>query len=296
MSVTAQPILDCKARLGEGALWHAPSKTLFWIDILDTRVHRYDPATGENVTHDVGEQVGTVVVRESGGCLLGLVHGFGQFDPETGKVEYLVRVEHERDDVRFNDGKCDPAGRFWCGTMADNPWDAPDAGSLYVLDTDLSVRKMFGGVGCSNGIVWSADRKTMYYIDTLLKEVSAFDYDLESGSIDNRRTAVKIDDKEHGFPDGMAIDSEDGLWVAMWGGGRVCHCDPKKGEVVDIVEVPEAKNTTSCAFGGDNLDELYITTACAGFTDADWKEQPRGGSLFLAKPGVTGVPSFEFDG
>ena len=296
MSVTVEAILDCKALLGEGALWHAPTRTFFWIDILQHRVHRYDPETGQNDTFEVGEPVGTVVVRQSGGLLLGLVHGFGALDLDSGKVEYVVRVEHDRDDVRFNDGKCDPAGRLWCGTMAEDPFATPDAGALFVLEPDLSVREIFGGVGCSNGIVWSADRKTMYYIDTVRKEVSAFDYDFETGTVSNRRTAVAIDDGEHGFPDGMAIDANDHVWVAMWDGGRVLHCDPEKGEIVEVLEVPGAKNVTACAFGGDDLGDLYITTASAGFTDEDWERYPQGGALYRARPGVTGGPSFEFVG
>lgn len=293
MSTQAEPILECKASLGEGALWDRRSGHFYWVDILERKVHVFDPRSGENKTHEVGEMVGTVVVRASGGLLLALVSGMATLDLESGSVEYVLKVEHEREDLRFNDGKCDPAGRLWVGTMALDPADGPEAASLFVVEPNLEIRKVLGGVTVSNGIVWSSDRKTMYYIDTLLEEVTAFDYDLDSGTIDNRRTAVKID-PEYGLPDGMAIDSRDRLWVAMWGGGRILHLDPEKGEIVDHLMVEGAKNTTACAFGGENLDELYITTAANG-TDGD-PEQPLAGALFRAKMDTPGVPSFEFAG
>jgi sugar lactone lactonase YvrE len=194
---------------------------------------------------------------------------------------------------RFNDGKCDPAGRFWAGTMRIAE-DQVGAGSLYCLDRDLTVRKMWEGITIANGIAWSSDAKTMYYIDTPTCAVAAFDYDLATGSIANRREIIRTP-KEAGFPDGMTIDAEGMLWVAYWQGWRVVRWDPSTGEMLATVELP-VERVTAPWFGGPNLDELYITTARIGLSDEARAQQPLAGSLFRARVGVAGLPAFEFAG
>ena len=163
------------------------------------------------------------------------------------------------------------------------------------MDTDLSVRTVLSGVTLSNGLVWTQDEKTMYYIDSGTSQVEAFDYDRECGTISNRRSIVEIPADE-GILDGMTIDANGNLWVAVYRAGEVRCWAPSNGELLDTVEVPGAKQVTSCAFGGRDLDELYITTASDGLTDEERKEQPLAGSLFRVKPGVAGVPAFEFAG
>jgi sugar lactone lactonase YvrE len=193
---------------------------------------------------------------------------------------------------RFNDGKCDPAGRFWAGTLALD--GTPKVASLYRIDADLSVHKMLGEVSCSNGIVWTLDGQTMYYIDTFLRRVDAFDYEYQTGEISGRRVAFEIP-SEMGFPDGSTLDSEGMLWVALWQGGAVSRWNPETGELLQVVKVP-APNVTSCAFGGPNLDRLYITTARNGMSDQALAEHPLAGGVFFADVSATGLPAFAFAG
>ena len=193
---------------------------------------------------------------------------------------------------RFNDGKCDPAGRFWAGTMAyENP---VNQGSLYRMDTDLSVHKMLDNIGISNGLVWSLDHSTMYYIDTVAYTVRAFDYDIDTGDLKNERVAIHVP-REMGGPDGMTIDSEGMLWVAHYGGSQVCRWNPETGEVLHTIKLP-AKQITACAFGGKDLDTLFITSAAQQLSKEDLEQQPLAGGLFSIKPGYQGVKAYRFQG
>jgi sugar lactone lactonase YvrE len=291
-SQTAELVLDAKADLGEGALWDDKGQVLYWVDIMAGKLHIYDPAAGRDRTIAVGQPVGTVVARRSGGVMLALHHGFASLDLGTGELEMIHDPESHLPGTRFNDGKCDPAGRFWAGTLAMD--GTPRASGLYRLDPDLSVHKMLDGVTTSNGIVWSLDRGTMYYVDTPTSRVDAFDYDLASGEIGNCRAVVHVP-AEMGYPDGMTIDSEGMLWVALWGGGKVSRWNPADGRLLQTVDLP-ATNVTSCAFGGENLDQLYITTARTGLPPEQLSEQPLAGGLFRADVGVRGLPAFEFAG
>ena len=218
--------------------------------------------------------------------------GFASLDLETEQLEILADPEHDLPENRFNDGKCDPAGRFWAGTLSLE--GKRGTCNLWRLDADLSVHKMLEGVSVSNGIVWTADRTAMYYVDTPTRRVDRFDYDHDTGEIDNRSVAVRIPDGM-GFPDGMTIDSEGMLWVCLWQGGKVSRWDPVTGELLATVDLP-ASNVTSCAFGGEELDQLYITTARITIDEERLKEQPLAGGLFRADVGVTGVPAYEFAG
>jgi sugar lactone lactonase YvrE len=292
MSQSAELVLDAKAALGEGAIWDADRRVLYWVDILGCQVHVYDPANGQERSIDVGQYVGTVVPRQSGGLMLALHHGFASLDLETEQVEVVADPEQHLPGNRFNDGKCDLAGRFWAGTLALE--STPEVASLYRLDADLTVHKMLGEVSCSNGIVWTLDNKTMYYIDTVLRRVDAFDYDHETGDISGRRTAFEVP-SEMGYPDGSTLDSEGMLWVALWQGGAVSRWNPGTGELLQVVKVP-APNVTSCAFGGPNLARLYITTARNGLSEDDLARYPLAGGLFGADVGVTGVPASGFAG
>jgi sugar lactone lactonase YvrE len=284
-------LVDAKAVLGEGALWDSKTQTLYWVDILQSLVHCYDPATGRDRTINVGEHVGTVVVRKSGGLMLALKHGFASLDLKAEKTTLMADPEN-RVDNRFNDGKCDPAGRFWAGTLSYK--DQPEAGALYRLDPDLKVHRMLEKVSCSNGIVWSSDNKTMYYIDSPLRRVDAFDYELKTGNISNRRTVITCT-REQGYPDGMSIDAEDKLWVAHWDGSSVRRWDAQSGKLLRTIELP-ATRVTSCAFGGPNLDQLYVTSARQGLDAPTLARFPQAGGLFRVDPGVRGVPSAEFAG
>lgn len=288
-------VLDAKAELGEGALWDPATQRLLWVDIVRGQVHRFDPVTRQNQTVAVGQMVGTVVTRARGGLMLAVQNGFASLDPEAGELTIVNDPEAHIPSNRFNDGKCDPAGRFWAGTMTltGDAWKEA-AGSLYSLDLDGRATPRLGQVNISNGIVWSADAKTMYFVDTVQPRVDAFDFDNATGAISNRRPVVHFPEGV-GLPDGMTIDADDNLWIAMWGGWKVLGYDPRTGQPVGVIEVPAAQ-VTSCAFGGPNLDELYITSAWIGLSDGAKALQPQAGGVFLARPGVRGVPAVPFAG
>ncbi len=291
MRPTVELVLDAHALLGEGAIWDSNKRLLYWVDIEGRKVHIFDPATGADRTIHVGERVGTVVPRASGGLMLAIESGFAHLDPDAEELVVLCDPEGRDPGLRFNDGKCDPAGRFWAGTITGR--DNPGRAALFCLFPDLTSKQMLAGVTNSNGIAWGLDARTMYYIDTPTATVSAFDYDLETGNITNRRPAVVVPD-EMGHPDGMTIDAEGMLWVALWGGRCVSRWDPATGRLLGTIPVP-ASHVSSCAFGGPGLGDLYITTARAGLSDA-LRAEPHAGGLFRARPGVRGVPAFEFAG
>ena len=291
MTKVAEPILEAKAVLGEGSLWDHQRNCLYWVDILDRKVNIYDPATGANSVFTVNQDVGTVVADTAGNLMLALRDGFARLNIDSGEV--VMVAEQKSEGIRFNDGKCDPAGRFWAGTMADDM--AEGAGALYCLDTDRTVRRMIEKVTISNGLVWTLDTKYFYFIDTPTREVAAFDYDIDSGNISNRTAAFKIEEKL-GYPDGMAIDEADMIWIAHWGGGKVTRWNPKTGKLLETITVPHASLVTSCAFGGPDLSELFITTATVDLNEEQKRSQTLAGSLFRVQLDVKGVPAFRFKG
>ncbi len=292
MSKQVELVVDAQATLGEGPIWDVDSQVLYWIDIEERELHVYDPRLDEDRRIDLLERPGTVVPRKSGGLMLAQENGFASFDLKTEQVTVVTDPESDKPENRFNDGKCDPQGRFWAGTMSLNK--SQPTGSLYRLDPDLSVHKMCSDLTISNGICWSGDQSTMYYIDTPQMCIHAYDFDPATGKISNKRVAVTIP-KEASWPDGMTIDAEDKLWVGHYGGGHVCRWDPHTGKQLDRIELP-CPNVTACALGGPNLDMLYITTARAGMDKAALAETPLAGGLFRAKPGVKGVAAFAFAG
>ena len=289
-------VLDAKATLGEGAIWVAEYQRLFWVDIEGRRIFSYHPATGENHGWDVGQRVGTVVPRARGGLMLALHEGFAEFDPGTGRVTMRPRPpEFDPALARFNDGKCDPNGRFWAGTMVFDKKQAGELpGKMYRLDHDGSIHVMWRGVGTSNGIAWSLDRRTLYYIDTALVRVDAFDYDDASGAVARRRPVITIP-PGMGRPDGSTLDAEGMLWIAMWDGARVTRWDPDNGRLLQSISLPVAR-VTSCAFGGPELDTLYITSARLGLTADQLIAQPLAGGLFKVGPGLRGLRAPAFQG
>lgn len=280
------------AILGEGPSWDTKQELLYWVDIEGYAVHVYDPATGEDRCIPVGDYVGAVVPRESGGVAVVLRDGYHLLDIQSGKLTALKEAVEPGDLTRFNDGKCDPAGRFWAGTMSLKGED--NQGSLYVMDTQHNVKQVLSPVSTSNGLCWSGDGRTFYYIDTASRCVMAYDYDGADGQISNPRKAVDFPENE-GYPDGMTIDAEGMLWVAHWDGWKVSRFNPANGERIAEIAMPVAK-VTSCVFGGAELDELYITTASSGLNAEERAQQPQAGHLFRIKPGVKGAPTYAFKG
>jgi sugar lactone lactonase YvrE len=282
--VTTQPtrVQAPAATVGEGPVWDGEDQSLYWVDIPAGRVHRMDSG-GSFTTWDLGQPAGAVVPRAAGGLVVAVKEGFVALDPASGEVTPLAAVERDRPGNRMNDGACDRAGRLFAGTMAED--ERPGQGTLYRLDPDLTVTPLVTGLGISNGIGWSPDERLMYYVDSLDHRVDVFDYDPAAGQIDGRRPLAAVGGGD-AVPDGLAVDADGGVWVAVWGGGVVLRHDPS-GQVREIVELPAAR-VSSCAFGGPGLDRLFITTAAGPGTG--------GGSLFVCEPGVTGQPGHPFRG
>ena len=291
-SATPELVQDARAVLGEGPAWDAAAAELLWVDILSRRVHRYRPEDGSDITIEMPSHVSAVAPRAGGGFILTLRDGFWLLDPGASVPRPYRLINTDQPGIRFNDGKVDAAGRFWAGTMA---YDLTEgAAALYRLDPDGSLTTMLQGVTISNGITWTADGRTMYYIDTPTRRIDAFDADPASGAIGGRRTVVQLPDDVAGVPDGMTIDDEGGLWVALWDGWAVHRYLPD-GTRDAIVPMPVAR-PSSCAFGGPDLSDLYITTARPGDLTEVPPDQPGAGGLFRVRPGVRGIRSTPFGG
>ena len=281
---------NIKARLGEGAFWNHKTQELYWVDIEDQMLYIYNPQTKTNRSLPTPSKIGTVVPKNTNETIVALQDGIYTMNLKSGDVVLISDIESELTENRFNDGKCDPSGRLWVGSMALNMQSYK--ANLYMVDTTGNAQLKIDTVTNSNGIAWSSDQKTMYYIDTPTGMIRAFDFDNEIGAISNERVVVTVPDSM-GFPDGMAIDSDDMLWVGMWNGNAVIRYNPQTGKVISKIEVP-AHNVTACAFGGKNLDTLYITTASIDMTEEEKVAYPLAGSLFKADPGVKGVKSVFF--
>ena len=290
--IEAELALDAKVLLGEGPWWNAKSQQLYWVDIEGNAFHVFDPTSGSDRKIDVGEMIGCAVGMRSGGVLLALQHGFFKLDLNTESLTAIADPESHLPENRFNDGKCDSAGRFWAGTTRIQH-DEP-SGFLYRLDPDLNVHRKLDDVWISNGLAWSLDDKTMFYIDSPTGEVVAFDFHAPSGEITNERLVIEIPE-EGASPDGMTIDEEGMLWIALWDGWRVIRVNPADGQIIGEVRLPVAR-PTSCCFGGANLDELYITTASTRMPADELAKQPLAGGIFRCKPGMRGLPMVEFAG
>ena len=282
-------VVRTRAEVGEGPIWDPGTETLVWVDITGSAVHRFDPSTGHDLCMDVGIDVGAVAVRASGGLILAAADGFRALGTD-GSQALLVEVGADDLTMRMNDGKCDRRGRFWAGTMAYDESAPAGLGKLYRLDPDLSVRTMLDGVSISNGIDWSPDDRLMYFIDSRTQRVDVFDFDLDDGAIINRRTLIEVD-PANGLPDGMTVDANGDLWVARWGGSRVVHYAPD-GSERDMVRFPVSQ-TSSCAFGGADARDLYVTSAALSISE---DVEPEAGSLFRARPGAVGQPPNCFGG
>jgi len=263
-------------QLGEGPVWDHRQNTLFWVDILKGHLQAYDYRAGTNKVFPMGEFTGTVVPTTGGKLLVALKNRIATFELNSKQLRTFCVPEQGRELHRFNDGKCDSKGRFWIGSTEiehQNP-----TGILYCVFSDGFHKPVLQDVHISYGLAWSPDQSTLYFIDSPTKAVSAFDFNLESAELSNRREVLNLD-QETGVPDGMCIDSAGHLWIAFYGGGQVACFDPDSGKCLRQIKVP-ARNTTSCCFGGKDMDELFITTAK--------RDDPQGGGLYRCRPGSTG--------
>lgn len=282
------------ARLGEGTVWSAGEQALYWVDILGHELHRLRPADGARASWRFEEEISAVAERAGAeGLVIALRHGFALFDPARPGLPpaWLQRLD-EAAGNRCNDGKCDAAGRFWCGTM-DAACEAR-TGSLYRLDPDGGISRHEQGFAVTNGPTWSLDGRTLYFNDTVRRQVHAYDFDPASGSLSAKRPWLRLA-KDDGFPDGMTTDASGRLWIAHWGGGCVsCH-DPLDASELCRITLPVSQ-VTNCAFGGADLRTLYISSASEGLSEAQRAAEPLAGGLFAVDLDCAGLPAFRFGG
>ncbi|MDR3233025.1 MAG: SMP-30/gluconolactonase/LRE family protein [Planctomycetaceae bacterium] len=301
-------------KLGECPVWIPDRQRLFFLDIADKKLYGFDPISGTNAilsleTFPLETLTGCIVPCENGNFLIAAQNGIQEVRPEVrssgNRLEILRTLAHpEADNIgnRYNDGKCSPEGRFWFGSLNRN--HEKNRASLYCLDANYTdtncqdttqCRKILTGATNSNGLGWSPDGNTFYWIDTPARRIEAFDYDKTGGNLSNRRTVIRFaDDLSWGRPDGMTVDAAGNLWVAHWAGGRITHWNPQTGESIQTVPLP-LQNVTSLTFGGTDEDTLFITSA---HSDNDSNEETesgnRSGNLFAFKPAIGGIPAAKF--
>ena len=284
-------VLDAQAGLAEGPHWWAEKGVFLWVDIEASRVGLFDPIARSNRFLDLPSHVGAVVPTTSGDLVAATAQGFVRLDPDSGVVTVLHDPEPGRSEHHFNDGKCDPWGRFWAGTMA---YDfSSGAGSLWRLKNDFSCSLQWQELTISNGLAWSLDRRFLYLIDSPTLTVMAFPLTSTGGLADHPTTCITIPAEWDALPDGMCIDAEGKLWIALFGGGAVTRWDPQDGRLMQTVELPCCQ-VTSCCFGGPDLDQLLITTARRGLDAQALGDQPLAGGLFQLSPGIKGCRSEMF--
>lgn len=281
--------VDAHAELGEGPLWDSRIGRVIWVDIMRPAVLEYDPTTLRTRSFDVGRTVTAIAPRLLGGYVLVVSEGFAVVEDLARPVQLVATIEQAESGKRMNDGKCDTSGRVWAGSLSYN--NTAEA-ALYQLDAGQEVEKILDRVICSNGLGWSPDDRHMYFIDTGTGGIDVFDYDAVSGSIRGRRRLIDIPPRE-GVPDGMTIDCEGCLWIALWGGSAVHRYTPD-GERIQTIQLP-ASLVTSCSFGGGDLKDLYISSAAA-LPEAELVQQPHAGALFVCRPGATGIPANTYAG
>lgn len=261
------------------------------MDILGQRLHRFAPQGLATTSWELPETIGTVAPRQSGGLILALGNDVVAFDPATGELQHLATIESDPR-TRLNDGKCDPRGRFWVGSM--DIEEQKSIGALYCMDANGKVQQWADSVGVSNGMTWSPDERRMYYIDSPTRCVDVFDMEPDSGVLSKRRTLFSFEEDE-GFPDGMTSDARGNLWIAHWGGARVTQRDGQSGKPLAVYKT-KAWQTSACCFGGAELDALFVTTARVGLTEEQQSAFPDSGHLLRLKTNVRGTPTHAYAG
>ncbi len=285
--------LDIGVRLGEGPVWCPREQALYFVDSMAPELLCWHPDTGALTRWLLPDLIGSFALREGGGAVLALRHGLFTFDFESGAAEQVVDLAAENPENRFNDGKCDRRGRFWAGTMHFAGLPRRPKGYLYRFEADFTHARRESGIRTSNGIGWSPDNRTMYYTDTRVGRIYAYDYDPAAGENSDRRDFAVVDEAT-GRPDGLTVDSEGGVWSANWGGGRVLRYRPD-GTIDRVVETP-VERPTSLTIGGPELKTLYITSAWDGLDDEARAQQPLAGHVFALDLDIPGLPEPRFAG
>jgi sugar lactone lactonase YvrE len=290
-SPSVELVVDARAEVGEGPVWDDRYGRLLWVDITPGLLHSLDPRTGSTTVRPAGQSLGSVLVRDRGGLVLALRDGLHAADATARRTEPLLPIDAAHPLLSLNDSACDSAGRLWVGSVSDG--EEPSSGRLYRVGPDLCVTPVLDGTTLANGIGWSPDERTMYFVDSTTLTVSAFDYDVATGTPTDRRALAETAEAL-GLPDGLAVDEEGFVWVAHWGGWCVRRYAPD-GSLDRVVELPVAQ-VSSCGFGGDDLGDLYVTTAAYQLGPGELARQPAAGGLFRLRPGVKGLPAHRFGG
>lgn len=285
-------IVDCKTILGEGPLWDVREQRLYWIDSYGAKIFRSDENGGNVESWDVPQKIGSMALREQGGAILSLADGFYLFDFDSGKAELLHKVEHKSETVRINDGKVDHRGRFVSGSIETTEQSA--AAELYSVDVDRSLSKLDDNIVVSNGPCWSPDGRIFYFADSRSMAIWAYDYDLDTGKVSNKRKFVQFG-PEDGLPDGATVDAEGHVWSAGIYKSKIHRFAPDGTKVLTI-DFPVVC-VTSVMFGGANLDRLFVTTMQRAPVPGIVETGPLAGWLFVIDGlGVKGLPEYRFKG
>jgi sugar lactone lactonase YvrE len=284
-------LIEAQDDVGEGPIWDGPAKTLYWIDLTVGLIHRLRTDDQLVDSFDLSELIGSIGLRAAGGFVMALSDGFAITDGLGQEIRRLP-CPFVPGETRMNDGACDPAGRFWAGSVANA--DHVGAGALYRLssvDGRFEVKRMLEGANISNGIDWSPAGNRMYYADSPTRRIDVFDFDCAEGTMSQRRSLATV---PMGMPDGLTVDAAGGVWVALWKGWAVLRYLPD-GTVDAVIKLPVAQ-VTSVAFGGADLSELYITSARNQLSETQLVQQPLAGSLFVCRPGEQGREPNRFAG
>jgi len=274
----AELALDARATLGECVRWDARDKLIYWIDIPGKKMHRYDPASGRDDSVELPQEMGCFAQDERGGFIAGMRSGYARINQFGGDITLLTSPDYDPAKARFNDGRCDAAGRFWAGTM----WEPRDkaGASVYCMEADGRFSAKANPVTLSNGITFSLDNKTFTLADTPNHVLWAFDYDIDDAAVSNQRV-LRTFDPPQGRPDGACVDAEGNVYIAIFAGGRIEKVSPQ-GDLLAVIELP-APNITCCTFAGDDLQTLYATTARVRMTDEELAAKPEAGGLFAIR-------------
>ena len=285
-NLQAELLFDCRCRLGEGPLWHLIEQRLYWVDIENNELYYANPELTGYAKVEFPTPVSALGFVKDGGLILATGEGFATSNGQPNTLQQIWHPFPDQPELRMNDGKVDPAGRFWAGTL--DPAQAQAA--LYRLDPDGARHTLLRQIGIANGLGWSPDRKTMYFTDSLRYTIYAFDYDLATGEIHNQRPFIELRKDERGIvPDGLCVDAEGCIWSAQWNGWQVVRYSPT-GEILQQIALP-TQLVTSCCFGGPNLDRLFITTAWTDLTPEERRAQPLAGSVFTLQTATQGQPA-----
>lgn len=287
----AELLLDCRNQHGEGVFWYPDDGRVWWTDIFGERLWWYEPSSGRSDNLVMPGRVCCFAPRATGGFIFALADRVAFYDPSTGALETIAEFEPDNPNTRLNDGRTDRQGRLIAGGMNDGTGAADS--SVIRVDSDGRVATLFDGVACANSTCFTDDGGTMFFADTPEKTIRAYDYDPATGDVGAMRIHADLSD-EPGLPDGSCVDAEGGVWNAAWEGRRVARVAPD-GTVDAVIDVPVWK-PTCCAFGGPDLDTLFITTSRLASTDAQIAAEPLSGGLFAARPGVRGVADAPFAG